>query len=301
MLGIIVLNYNSWESTFKCVESIIFNCSLKYKIYIIDNGSTNNSYDILSRKYNNNSKIEIINNKVNLGYAAGNNVGIRRAIQKGIEYCIITNNDVLFKKNTIENLYNFIKEKDDAIIIGPKILDIYGNTQHSSRLSRIRRIDAYEIGRVLKQKHLDEKCGQEPHMVYSVSGSCFIIDTNKFNQIRAFDEKTFLYNEENILGEQISQSPYHVYFLPNAEIVHEHGASTGKINLFVCTEYIKSFLYYWKKYRNASNVNLFFIYNIYVAKITIKSFWVKELKNGNKKFRESTRNYLKELYSQDYD
>lgn len=297
MLWIIILNYNNWKVTLKCVESIMSNCMLEYNIYIINNGSTNDSYDILLKKYKYNSKIKIINNEVNLGYAAGNNVGIRKAINEGIEYCIITNNDVIFKKHTIEDLYNFIKIKDDAIIVGPKILDRDGNIQHSSRLSRIRRIDAYEIGRLLKQKNLDEKCEQHPRIVYSVSGNCFIIDTNKFNQIRAFDEETFLYNEENILGEQINQSPYHVYFLPHVEIVHEHGASTGKTNLFVCTEYIKSFLYYWKKYRKASKVSLFLIYHIYVTKIRIKSLWIKELRNGNKKFRKNTSNYLKGLYS----
>lgn len=281
----------------KCVESIESNCQLKYKIFIIDNNSNNDSFDILSKKYKDNSKIEIIKNKVNLGYAAGNNVGIKKAINEGIKYCIITNNDVLFKENTIKNLYNFIKEKDDAVVVGPKIFTTDGNIQHSSQLSRIRRIDAYEIGRLFKQERLDEENEKNPSIVYSVSGSCFIIDVNKFIQIKAFDEGTFLYNEENILGQQISHSLYHVYFLPNAEIIHEHGASTGKINLFVCTEYIKSFLYYWKKHRNASKIMLFCIYYIYVAKITLKSIFVVELKNGVGKFREDSYNYLRGLFN----
>ena len=297
ILGIIILNYNNWEVTIKCVESIESKCQLKYKIFIVDNNSNNDSFYMLSKKYNGNSKIEIIKNKVNLGYAAGNNVGIKKAINEGIKHCIITNNDVLFKENSIENLYNFIKEEPDAAVVGPKILSTNGNIQHSSLLSRIRRIDAFEIGRLFKQKQLDEENEKKPSIVYSVSGSCFIIDVNKFIQIKAFDEGTFLYNEENILGQQISQSLYHVYFLPNAEIIHEHGASTGKMNLFVCTEYIKSSLYYWKKYRNASKIMLYCIYYVYVIKITLKSIFVKELKNGVRKFRKDSYNYLRGLFN----
>ena len=299
ILGIIILNYNNWRVTIKCVESIVFNCQLKYRIFIVDNNSTNDSFDVLSKEYNDNYKVEIIKNEANLGYSAGNNVGIKQAINEGIKYCIITNNDVQFKGNTIENLYNCIKEKKDAVIVGPKIFGTDGNIQHSSKLSRIRKIDAYEIGRLFKPAKLDEANEKYPSIVYSVSGSCFMVDLDKFIQIKAFDEGTFLYNEENILGEQVSHSSYSVYFQPNAEIIHEHGATTGKINLFICTEYIKSYLYYWKKYRKANKVTIFCIYYTYVSKITLKSILSKELKNGRVVFLSESYKYLKELYNLD--
>ena len=63
-------------------------------------------------------------------------------------YCLFGG---FYEKNT-KNLYNFIKEKDDAVVVGPKIFTTDGNIQHSSQLSRIRRIDAFEIGRLFKQK-----------------------------------------------------------------------------------------------------------------------------------------------------
>src|SRR5665647_304787 len=107
MLGIVVLNYKTWDVTLKCVESIKETDNLPKKIFIIDNCSPNNSYEKLKEYYYNDAMIEIILANDNLGFAKGNNLGIDACIRAGIKKAIITNNDIIFTKGSLVSLYNF--------------------------------------------------------------------------------------------------------------------------------------------------------------------------------------------------
>ena len=74
-LAVIIINYNKYEKTIECIESIE-NSKIndEYKIYLLDNNSTNNSVDILRNKFKNYRNLEIIESNENIGYARGNNL-----------------------------------------------------------------------------------------------------------------------------------------------------------------------------------------------------------------------------------
>ena len=99
-IGVVVLNYMTFESTIECIDSLKKFNDNRVNIYIIDNCSTNNSYDILNEKYLNDNKIEVIKNEFNGGYAAGNNVGVKKALEDNCDYIIISNNDIIFLENS---------------------------------------------------------------------------------------------------------------------------------------------------------------------------------------------------------
>ena len=76
----VILHYISITDTIECIESILKNINyLKYYIIVVDNGSKNNSGNILKEKYKNNSNVKVILNENNLGFARGNNVGYKLA------------------------------------------------------------------------------------------------------------------------------------------------------------------------------------------------------------------------------
>jgi GT2 family glycosyltransferase len=300
MLGIVILNYVTYNKTIECVESIIENISkIDYQIYIVDNASPNESYDYLNDKYNHYKNIHVLNTKENIGFARGNNLGISKAMKDGIEYIILTNNDILFKKNSINRLYEFIKLKKDAVIVGPRIYTPNGDVQHSSSLVKSSYYEVLGLNFLVKDrssKVLDEINLKTPKKVYTVSGCCFIISASKFKKMRGFDENTFLYNEENIIGSQAEKNNYNTYFYPTASIVHHHGATTGKQNLFVARELLKSSLYYWRAYREGTRFGLIIIYLTHTFKGLIKTLYIKEYRKGWRKyFNQSLKDLLVEV------
>lgn len=288
MIGIIILNFNNYAVTVDCVNSILnFPPKEDYKIILIDNGSKNESVKVLDEKFGSNSNIQIEVLENNIGYARANNYGLKICDKYGINECILSNSDVVFMQGSIDKLVKDIRELDNAIIVGPKIYNpILKMVQHSSRLSRPSILEPLELKRFMpKDPEIDEFSSKEIHDVYLVSGCCFIIDVKKFKSIGCFDENTFLYNEENILGAKIENSEFKVYMDLSIEVKHVHGASSGVRNTFVSVELLKSTLYYWKTYRKLPVAVLYIFFVIYMIKMSMLSFFNNEL-SVRKIFRE---------------
>ena len=274
MIGIIILNFNNYAVTIDCVNSILNSPPLEdYKIILIDNGSKNESVKVLTEKYASNSNIIIKELEDNIGYAKANNYGIQICDKYNINECILSNSDVVFLQGSIDGLVRDIRELNNAIIVGPKIYNpILKVVQHSSRLCKPSIFEPLELKRFMPQCYeIDEVSSRGIHEVYLVSGCCFIIDVKKFKSIGCFDENTFLYNEENILGAKIENSDFKVYMDLSVEVEHVHGASSGVRNTFVCIELLKSTLYYWKIYRKMSKATLYIFFMIYIIKMSVLS------------------------------
>lgn len=279
MKGIIVLNYNTYDETIKCVNSIVTTyLEDDIKIYIIDNASTNESFVILSNSFKSSPNISVIKSDFNGGYSYGNNIGIKACIYDGIQYAIIANNDVIFIKDSILELFSYIESNHEVIIAGPRIIDINGDTQNSILIKKQSFISFLFQTRYLNRNRIKVK--NENINVFSVSGCCFVADLTKMKLIGAFDESVFLYNEENILGSQVEKTDFKIVYLPSIRVIHAHGKTTGKQNMFVNTEFMKSSLYYWNKYRELRASQLLLIYIIYSFKWFIKSFYNFDLRRG---------------------
>lgn len=128
-VGIVVLNYLNYEDTIECVESL-FNLNYdNYEIVVVDNGSDNGSYDILNNEFENCSNVYLLNAGKNLGYAKGNNYGIdfcRNELNS--DHVMVINNDTIAED---ENLLDvLVNNKNEGIILGPKIINLNGKNQN---------------------------------------------------------------------------------------------------------------------------------------------------------------------------
>lgn len=297
MLGIVILNYNTYKKTIECVKSILKTYDKSCQIFIVDNASKNDSYKILEQMFKSNDYIEIIKAESNGGFSRGNNIGIKAAQDKGCKYAIISNNDIIFLEKSIESLFNFIRNQDDAVIVGPKILKPNMKVQHSTVLHERTYFEYLGLRKIffIKKniKVLDEEEINIAKKVYSISGCCFIIDVNRFKSIGSFDEGTFLYNEENIFSLQIKRSPYSIYFYPISRVVHIHGATAGKVSMFINREFLKSGLYYWSKYRKINSLLLVIMWINFTLRWVIKSLYNKDLRSGWKEYFVETLFVLK--------
>lgn len=283
MDAIVILNYNNYKSTEKCVKSIYeTKIGLPLLIVIIDNGSRNDSLHILKKKYKDDPSIIVHGLSDNVGYANGNNVGIEIAKKHGCEYCILSNSDIVFENETINKLLLDIKTMEGTVIVGPRILSVEGEVQQSSRLRAKRYIDELGIGRLVKVKQIDEKKFEGISNVHSILGCCFAININMFIAMGGFDTNTFLYYEEDIFSIQASRNNYKILIDTSVSVIHEHGASShGEGKTFFRNAYISSTLYYWKKYRGCGRIRLYIIGAVFYLKTLIRSARHKEINSGD--------------------
>ena len=269
MLGIVILNYKTWQLTVACVNSIRKTYQSKYRIYIVDNASPNESYEKLYELYKNDKNVECILAEANGGFAKGNNLGVKACVKDGIQYAVITNNDIIFQEGCLEGLEKTVVDNVNAVMVAPKILDVNQRfitppwKRRQSLLQYLNIADARE--HIFREEEL---VGIKK--VYMVSGCCFLIDVNKFSKMGAFDENTFLYNEEGILAMQAEENRFDILYNGEVSVIHNHGASTDKGTLSSDVEIMRSGLYYWKTYEKVSDAKLILIGAYFIVRMNIK-------------------------------
>ena len=272
-IGIVILNYINWKVTAKCIQSIMASAhSSPLTIIVIDNGSNNNSIEHIKASVSKYDEIIYLQIEQNIGFANGNNVGLQWCEKHDLDYCLFINSDIIVHDNCVDVLHGVFHKVNDAVVVGPQILDINHNLTESSLIKKTRFIDALGILKWFKPKRIDESKVNNVERVYSVSGCCFMVDVKRFVEIGMFDKNTFLYNEENILAELVHRSNYSEYFTSETYVIHEHAASSGGKNDFVYTELLKSTLYYWKQYRRYNRFSLLLILFAWFLKMEVVKF-----------------------------
>jgi GT2 family glycosyltransferase len=213
---IIILNWNNWRDTIACVESCQKLTYSNHRIVLIDNGSTDGSEKILTERF---PYIEIIQTGSNLGFAGGNNVGIRHAIEGGADYVWLLNNDAVVDPLALTALVDALENDPHATIAGSKIfyhdeprkIWFAGGTWSKGRL-RLRQRGA---------SHQDEGQFDKLCAVGSVSGCSLLISAKAINKIGLMDEDYFLYWEDTDWCARASNSGYTILFVPASQVWHK--------------------------------------------------------------------------------
>ena len=240
---IIVLNYNDADNTTRYVNEI-----KEYKcvdrIVIVDNCSSDTSVKRLE-PLSNDEKVDLVVSKKNAGYAAGNNVGVRYSVDKyGKDFgkIIISNPDIYLSEETFERvmsafdhgyrmatgvIYNYDVSSEKKELVSnfawrtPNTIDMFSNCF----------LIWYKLRRKVFNNSMYLK--YEEHPEYYITTSCvpgcfFAIDVNALDRIGYFDESTFLFGEETILGWQLEKIGCKACVVNNTEVLHENSASIKK-------------------------------------------------------------------------
>lgn len=219
-VGCIIVNYNNYERTIKLATSI---CSYRAidHIIIVDNKSTDISVDKL--KEIENSKIELIISKKNVGYGAGNNLGIIKAEELGCKYIFIANPDVEFSENCISDMINKMEINDTCAIMGAKeeYLSVYA-WKYMSDIPDIL-CSSILFNKILRNYRYYKKDyfkGSGVKQADVIPGCFFVLRTKSIKNIGYYDERFFLYEEEKVLYKKISDKGY--LSLVDLDVSYEH-------------------------------------------------------------------------------
>ena len=268
MIGIVILNYETWDITLQCMESIV-EAEIKeiIRIYLVDNASTRKKPKDSDRFIEQHS-VTYIEAAENRGYAAGNNLGICQALKDQCTYVLITNNDIRFRSAAIHRMKQFLNTNDRIGIVGPQVGGLDGIHQPSVAMYRtgIREIFHFYTGfRCFHRKAMREYQGMDQdaggqYPVYHVSGCCFLMNRKTAETLYPLDENTFLYDEELIIGIRMEQAGLQTWYCGTAVVEHHHGYTTQKNSAFMQKCIRESEQYYCREYLHASKYQVLILY-----------------------------------------
>lgn len=221
-LSIIIVTWNTAQITQKCVQTI--NKFLDNpEIIIVDNGSEDDTVEILSKERN----VKIVRNTTNLGFSKANNIGLQHVTK---EYVLFMNSDIELIDDSINDLLSYFRDKNNIGIIGPKFLNP-DLTVQASVFPKQSALNAFKEF-YLNQKNSYSKYipkTEDPIKVWAISGGCILTRKSFFKSIGGWNEKYFFYFEDLDLCRKINKIGKDVVYFPKCQIIHRHGASGAKL------------------------------------------------------------------------
>lgn len=224
-IGIILVNYNGATDTIDCIESLNKMSYKNFQIIVVDNKSTDDSLKLLYQKKDV-LKYEVIALNQNRGFSAGNNVGILKAIQNGVKYVLLLNNDTIVDSYFLERLMREEIIASDACVIT-------GTIYYASNKNRI----WYAAGQFhpylakvsqIGLKYNKAKLPLNPIKVSFASGCCMCIPVSVIEAVGFLDESYFLYEEDVDYCYRLICKNIDIYYVPDAVLYHKISSSTTK-------------------------------------------------------------------------
>jgi GT2 family glycosyltransferase len=290
---IIILNWNGWKDTKKCIDSLKKSRYSSIFIVIVDNASTDDSFNQIFNYIKNFSNTILIQSSINSGFAAGNNIGIKYAISEQADYIFVLNNDTVVHSDCIQNLVDYAEENQDSGLFGPKTYDM--DTQNYRQWAVRKRLDTLSLlgimtpfRRLIYRTSVYKSLfytGEQPSSVYAIPGSAMFFRAKTIESIGLFDEYTFLYWEEYIIAEKLLEINSLVKLVPSAIIWHKLSASIVKIGARIFIENVKSERYFYQKY-----LKLPVLSQILINMIRLVAYFLRCVTERD--YRERTKDFL---------
>ena len=217
-LSIITVNYNGLEDTCALIDTIPLDKTIE--VIVVDNGSNADEASIIRQRY---PHVTAIRSEQNLGFAGGNNIGIRRATGK---YLFLINNDTYFEYFNVQPLIHRLEVSPDIAMICPKIcfawaskpIQFAGYTPLSAVTLR-----NHSIG------YGEDDHGQydTPHATPYAHGAAMLIKRECVERVGLMPECYFLYYEELDWSQMFTRAGYQIWYDPTCTIYHKESQSTG--------------------------------------------------------------------------
>lgn len=287
MLSVVIVSYKNNQRTVQYVQEELSKVSVPCKVVIVNNAATSESNAELANNLHaeivdvgctssDDSNVYIINNPVNSGFAKGNNIGAKFAIDVlKANYILFSNNDIkIIDCDVVEQLLEKLKTLPDVGIIGPRVVGLKGELQSPEPYLSFwdRMVWMYlstlfiSQERKIRKFHLNYSQEASEGFHYKIMGSFFMVRAKDFVDCGMMDEHTFLYAEESILTERMNAIGLKAYYYPKVSVLHDHGVTTKqhlKKNQVRDLKF-ESECYFYRRYKHTP------LWQIWVGKIVHK-------------------------------
>ena len=245
----VVLNYNTPKDTINCVNLLKSQKDVDLLPIVVDNKSTDDSIEIFKRELD----ARLIKNNENKGYSAGNNLGLKKAIEESCEYALIINPDVEVKDDkVIKKCLDVMEAKKDVALVGPDIIEMDGSHQNPLRELKFWEDFLWPLAVLCNRRSKKSRYVMDytkSGYCEKVFGCCFLVRLEAIKDIGYLDESVFLYSEEPILAAMLKEKNYKIYYIADVEVFHKHvekekGDATDRTYQYFTSRY-----YYLKNYK----------------------------------------------------
>jgi len=223
-VSVIILNWNQPEFTVNCIKSVLDQDYQDFEILLLDNGSRDDSVKIFRKEFGDNERIQIVASPDNLGYAGGNNEGVKKADG---EYAVILNNDTTVERDWLGELVRALE--GDEKIAAVSATEIRGGEAQEGRniidLKKMKPVQTllgysayYKLKKPLERAELVD--------VFGIDGCSFIYQKELANP--PFDPDYFIYAEDAYLGWLLRLKGYRTMLSTTAIVHHFHNVVKKK-------------------------------------------------------------------------
>ena len=217
-ISVIILNWNGKQDTLSCLQSLEDCREISFDTIVVDNGSTDGSQEAIKKRF---PQIKLIENNENLGFAEGNNVGIREALTLGADLIFLLNNDTVVSPTLLNAFLEEFQRHPEAGILGAKIYLF----EEKNRLDHLggmwnRRTATFDY---IGHRQLDEPL--PPQEIDYVCGAGMMIRRQVFDTIGLLEPRYFLIWEESDFCFRAKRAGWTTRTCPQAKLWHKVSAS----------------------------------------------------------------------------
>ena len=221
-VSVIVLNWNGRDDTLACIESLRSIDYPDHEVMVVDNGSSDGSVDALRTRF---PELEIVETGQNLGFAEGNNVGIRRALARGADYVFLLNNDTVVDPFLLRRLVEAAERCPEGGIFTPKIY-------YHSQPARIWSAGVRWLEGTMEFQHVQDETQYrfDERGVAATDYACgcaLLVKSAILRKVGLLDAKFFLTYEETDLCYRARREGILSYYVPRAVLWHKISVSFG--------------------------------------------------------------------------
>ncbi len=251
LVYIILLNWNNYELTEDCIKSLRKITYPNHRIIVVDNGSQHDVPRLkkLKKLYGKPRDVILIKNEKNLGFAEGNNVGIRHALKNNAEYVLLLNNDTVVDPRFLDILVDEA-EKDPATGAVSPLIYYYDEQKNEQKKVWYAGASFNFWHGDSRHQHLNEIDHGQFRTVSNTtygSGAALLVKQKVLREVGILDAYLFIYYEEADLCVRASRKGYAIKFVPQAKVWHKVSASTKKASPFMIRQNIRNRFIFMRK------------------------------------------------------
>lgn len=260
-IAVVIVNYNKCELLLKCLEHVNLFENVPETIIVVDNNSCDNSVAAVKEKYRN---VILIENKSNIGGAAGFNCGIKRALETECEYVYLMDNDVEPERNALEELLKALRLYENAAAAGSKGFYCFDRSviwQAGCMFSWLLQVKIHrENGRKDSEKH------NRIESVDYMPAFSLLVRRSAICDVGLMDERFYIYMDDADWCFRMRENNWKILYVPSSKVYHHVSAEIpSPFSIYYST---RNFLLLFKKH--CSQNLLFFMYFLSILKNIIK-------------------------------
>ena len=281
-LSIITINYNGLDDTCALIDTIPFNDDYSLEVIVVDNASTKDEASIIKQRY---PQVAVIRSQENLGFAGGNNLGIKAARGK---YLFFINNDTVFKRGEkiLQPLIERLESSPKIGLVCPKIRFAWDDAP-------IQFAGYTPLSRITMRNHAIG-CGEKDMGQYDTShptpyahGAAMMVKREAIERVGMMPECYFLYYEELDWSMMLRRGGYELWYEPATTIYHKESSSTGQASPLKTYYLMRNRLLFAK--RNIKGIQKFLTYIYLIAIVAPRDGLLFLLKGKTVHLRASYR------------